>query len=760
MKYVSPHSFLLEISPERSFLENWGQFKAIKKLYIPVSLGTECAADPNNTLEVLEFIDIASASFTTDMRVGLVYTDPGLSTSNSLLAEIDTVLALKRFFKNKSIQGLTFNPPMQNDHKKLAFTAYRSILPRVIGYLSVTSNAKTPTTLAKHSETYRKQNRVYEALHASALAREEGAKLDSCFFVELDALFSLGMLSEAQQLMQWYPGNDSRIELFKIRLRSLSGHAVESMTRLVPLLSQEANAALCWLEQGRALLMQNKAKDAVAAFDKSLQYEESCDALLGKGIALRAMHYGQLNKQGLLSALKEFEAVINYNGTYKPEALHHAGTIHSALQQWDEAVECYSHTLELGPSPVSKQNLALALHALGDIEAATEAYEYLAVFYPTYAQNIEKYFEADEILFTPAGSEDSSDTFVTQKRLAAKDLEALAQDARARLKTRRITMKNDLLDFRRVDDYVNYHAPAGVFLDSSHLFRLSEREYKSAIFDIAIHLGQLLVDEKLAQWQIEADFTPMQVGLIIAGEQTQMPISMFANVARRVQAGGSDNAMVSLDALVNLLPGYHHIAMHYSNPFMALPADEERLEEFETRAQRAKALLEQFDFRLDGSLNDVRELEFAIASIWSETGGLSELEQSGSMSYELVDDIGFYLGSLFENLAGGEWYDHNDLNGISLQSMIIKNIHPILEIRKRLEIGPDVSEMTSLLVFEPPLVCAYLCAQMQENVIDSREQLLQLIAENLPSILDDDPSGKSINRMADMITAFAAKVSQ
>lgn len=759
MKYVSPHSFLLEISPERSFIENWGQFKAIKKLYIPVSLGTECAADPNNTLEVLEFIDIASASFTSDMRVGLVYTDPGLSTSSSLLAEVDAVLALKRFFKNKAIQGLTFNPPMQNDHKKLAFTAYRAILPRVIGYLSVTSNAKTPATLAKHSEAYRKQNRVYEALHAAALAREEGAKLDSCFFVELDALFSLGMLNEAQQLIQWYPGNDPRIEFFKIRLRSLSGHAIESMAHLNQLLAQDTYPALAWLEQGRALLMQNKAKDAVSAFEKSLAHEASCDALLGKGIALRAMHYGQLNKQGLLSALKDFEAVIAYDGTYKPEALHHAGTIYSALQQWDEAVRCYRETLTLGPSPVSKQNLALALHALGDYEAATEAYEYLAIFYPTYAQNIEKYFEADEILFTPS-SESSTESFITQKRLTAGDMEALAQDARLRLKQRRITMKNDLLDFRRFDDYVNYHAPAGVFLESSMLFRLSEREYKSAIFDVAVHLGQLLVDEKLAQWQIEVDFTPMQVGLIIASDQTQMPISMFANVARRVQAGGSDNAMVSLDALVNLLPGYHNLAMQYSNPFMALPADEELLEEFDMRGQRAKMLLQQFGFSLNGSLNDIRELEFAIASIWAESGGLSELEQGGSISYELVDDIGFYLGSLFETLAGGEWYDHNDLNGISLQSMIIKNIHPILEIRKRFEIGPDVNELTSLLVFEPPLVCAYLCAQMQENVIDSREQLLQLIAENLPSILDDDPSGKSINRMADMITAFASKISQ
>ncbi len=747
MAGVSP---LVSASSDKSFLQNYGVLNEIPNLFIPVGWEGELAADPNDLQEVLDFLDHACVNLTPEMKVSLVYTDPCFAGPNATLAKIPTDVALERIFHNKQVQGVTFDGMV--GEATPAHTVYSFVLPMIVGMLrtdEVDCDAMRHASKAREALT---ADRIYQCFFHAAQARECGAAKDYFYFLEMECLMTLCLHQQSQQYYRWWDGEGMKKErgLYTARSHSLSGDTAGAFKLLKPYFTSGKVPALAWLERGRALCISQRYDEAVIAFDKCLSMEpNNCDALLGKGISIRALHYHSGDVDGLKQALECFKLVEEHGDYHVPEALHHAGTIYIATQNWVEGEKTFRKTLKLRGSDVSRRNLALTLHAQGRVDEGRVYYEYLMQYCPEQAEGLGKYYQA----------ETGGHTYVVEVGNTASPEERLTAyiaEAREKLKTLNMVWHGDVCDWRRFDDYIDYYAPAGgSFLKGSALHGIQGVDLQEWLLDIALHLAAIVVENGYADWVIPDDLNMADVEIEFKEGMGVGKHNVFNNAWRRLEVGAMADNMTNLEMLISMTPEYSSCVKSYRNPYPSLPASPGRVAEFERRAARACKEMQKRGFTLNGDLNDLREIECIVMSLFQDDGALKQMMDNNTLSDDFVFDIAFQLGVVCAEYYGGEWYDHDDLFGISIQCAGYSPIHPIRRLLKRIEYGMNADAFSSLLSLEPALVCADLTNKLREHEINTREELSSMLAEALPSVMDEDPSGKSLDRMVTMITSCA-----
>ncbi|MCB0358979.1 MAG: tetratricopeptide repeat protein, partial [Bdellovibrionales bacterium] len=543
--------------------------------------------------------------------------------------------------------------------------------------------------------------------------------------------------------------DQSLLVLAQARLLTVSGQPEGALRVLKPLMLSNKASAAVWLERGRALLRQGRGQEAVAAFDQALARQGNvADAMLGKGIALRSMHYESGDVEGLAAALECLEAVSQRQGYLAPEALHHQGTIHLALEDWKSAEECFRASLAGSPSPVSRRNLALVLHAQGRRDEGARQYRFLQQFYPADAAGLERYFPANK----------PKQTFVVHcsPLSTAEELDAFAESANDRLKEQGIVFENDVLDWRRFDDFINYYAPAGEFTTSSKLSGLPEGKVRSVLLDCALHLGAAAVRSGGATWVPGEEGDPEGAEIELTAEHVKgMRLGLQSAIVQRVRGGACSDNLTNLDMWASMLPGYRELSAAYHSPYVTFEAEEHRKGSFIARAQWAKKCMASFGFPLDGQLSDLAQMDAAIATIFVEGSPIATAIAEGRLDDRFIEDLGLYFGCMVEHYTGGIWHDHPDIYGVSLKGMLISDIFPVWGIRRRFSAGADAGELASLQSYESPLVCCQLARKLKDHEIETREQLQGMLDAALPSLLRDDPTGASLGRMTDMITALS-----
>lgn len=739
---------LLCASDDKTFLENYGVLRTIPNLYIPVGWRGEITADPANTQAVLDFLDVAGTQLTEELYVSLVYTSRELGGPDAVLAELPTDQVLERIFHNERVGGVTFDGAI--GESRPSHTVYRFVTPMMVGMLRSESVDCDAMTHAGKARECLSRDRIYECLFHAAQARRLGAPKDYFYFLELHALMTLRLNQQCSEYFGWWDGPGMRGErsLYEARALSLSGDTPGALKLLKQHFTSGKVAPMAWLERARALCIAQRYDEAVKAFDRCLESEQqNCDALIGKGIALRAIHYQPGNAEGLAEALNCFEAVEKYGDYHVPEALHHAGTIQLALSNWEAAENLFRKTLSLRGSDVSRRNLALVLHAQGRSEEGRSYYEWLLKCCPEQAAGLEKYFGK------PAGN-----TVVhTVQKLKPEDIAQYVSGVRAKLKAHSMVWHNDALDWRRFDDYVDYYAPAGErFLNGSALHGLEGDALQQELLDISLHLAAIPVENGWADWVIPDDNNLADLQVQFREGCGVGTYNLFHTVLRRVEIGAMADNLSNLDMLISLSPDYNKLSRSYSNPYPSLPASPGRVAEFERRAQRACLEMKRRGFNLTGELDDLRELECIVMSLFQENGALKAMLDNETLTDDFVFDIALHLGVVCQKFSGGVWHDHDDIFGISIQCAGFAPIHPARRLLKRIEYGLNADSFTSLLSLEPSLVCADLANKFREHEISTREELAQVLAARLPNMMDEDPSGASLERMVTMITNFAA----
>lgn len=789
----SPNLIAPKIVPSQkgSFIEMWSELRSVPYLYVPLCMaedigiswhGDGCAiVDQPNFLETL---DSRTWTATDGYRMGIVFTDPQIFIGGAACIEAPTATALERYFHNiNHVSGVSFNTPMRevalrgNPDSPTAseyitpeelegFTVHRFFVPRIIGFLRTGDPFAEKHSHAELAKKALAADKVYQAYAHAALARENGEALDEYYFAEAYSLFYLSLHEELSNYFPWYfeqGGKDPRHEILKACLLSISGRADEAINTLNLLPAKPELRAAIHLEKGRYYNIYQEYQKALSEFDQCLALETgNTDAHLGKGIALRTLHYQDGNREGFEMALSHLRKVADKQGYHAPEALHHSGTIYLALSEYAEGEKCFAETIAMRESPVSRRNMILCQHAQGKLDEAKYHYEWLLNWSPEYAEGLEKYFSEKSFEINPGSHvAPKAKQHSLSPQQAVEACKEAALKATTQLKEWSLPVQGDIMDFRRLDEYLSYHAPGGVFLESCAFANLSEVEVDGILAAISMHLNGVLTRRNLARWLPESDGSAQGSYIIFKGVPAYSdPISMYDTVWKRFSVGATADNLTNLDMLVSLFPDYDHLAALYSSPIKHVELSPKELSQYQAAAKASITKLHELGFNFNGELSDLKELDDAINEIF-EPGAV--LRQDDKIQRVVGEDIrsfgiglGLHLGFVFERFSGQTWMKHMSIQGISLQGEFLNPFYPVQRFWDRAILAQEANQISALESLVSPLVCADLARKFAAHEVNTRAELAELLKEALPSIMEDDPSGQSLDRMVTMIMGDSA----
>jgi tetratricopeptide (TPR) repeat protein len=134
-----------------------------------------------------------------------------------------------------------------------------------------------------------------------------------------------------------------------------------------------------WSNRGNSRVSQNKLKDAIADFNKSIELApDAPDPYLNRGAALEGL--GQWD-----------EAIADYNHVLEldpkdPAAYNNRGNAKTGLGQWEAAIADFKQAADLQPDyAFARANQALATYELGNTDEAIRQMRNLVRKYPQFA---------------------------------------------------------------------------------------------------------------------------------------------------------------------------------------------------------------------------------------------------------------------------------------------------------------------------------------------------------------------------------------
>lgn len=764
-------SFIDTIDESKPFSENWSAIRDLTSLFLPVGWEAERAVEDGDAEGLRDFIDRPGVEAQPGYRVQLVYTDPSRADKNTIVMGDTAFSVLHRTFRANACSGVLFNhrdtPPDAGSAQHQAYTMHSWTIPRLLGLLKTDSpELAWEEHLAKATSAF-ENNDIYSCFYHIAEARESGGAIHRCFLLEFEALLTLGCYQQAESFLDWFRPQCKRREMLEIpraRLLTISGHPKEALTLLKPLLVKSGKDPILWLERGRAFYRENRVSEAITSFEQCLKRDpQNIDAMLGLGIAIRGMHYESSNREGLEEAASWLTKVLENGDYFRAESAHHLGTIHLALEEYEKAEQSFQQALELAPSTVSRRNLALVRHALDRKDEGIQQARYLKTYFPQEAAGLERYYPdlsgGTTYVVTSDGASGSSTLTVSNSQNSAyvssetsgSSSAATSSDAvPTTLKKLGLCFQGDLMDFRRFDDYVNYYAPCGTFLPSSAFAALNMQEFNQRLIECAQHFASVLHRGRHARPGKEG----AQVEFL-EGPSSGSTLDLSASLLRRIDAGSASDNMTSLEFLVLGLAPYSAQRQDYKNPFVTFEMEEERIAALKARARRARDMMESLGLPLSGNSNDLRQMDLAINSFFDEASEIRKAVIEKRFSDSSIEDLGIYLGFLVQKLAGGQWYEHPDVQGLALRGLGIQDIYPVARVTQLFLAGRPSGAIDCLTGLEAPLAMANLCKQVQKHEITTRAQLREALAEAIPSLMLDDPTGAAVNRMTEVVMAMS-----
>lgn len=764
------------------FREVWEELLQVQELfvpYIPISqmphlatLGAERTADDTCLLyscdRLYEIIDRLGWRNPSQQLMGTALTHQRLVPNDMVAISMPTMQLVERFYHSpRKLSGIIWNSGSDKQLGQVPCVTDLVAMARILGMLSSRDPWATASSHPELAAQYVETNNPYAVLHHAVLAREEGASVDSFYFCEMTALITLGLYNQVGQYYQWYAGRGEDYERFEIlsaRIETLNGDSHAALQRLAKLGSASRSLHLIELERGRALFMSNDYDGAIAAYSEALNHSETrITATLGRGIATRAKFYNaQDGERGLIQALNDFQEVCSFNCYAKAESLHHCGTVLFPLNRVGEAIECYEAAIALRYSAVSYRNLFLALHKEGDFEQAKTVYQIISDLSPQATQGLESYLAEPANHRIQQESEDLGSKSLNVSLKSVDECNKNSLEAFHRLKQEDFGFTGDLMDFLRMDDYINYHAPLGRFLSSSTLHSLTTEQQDERLHEIGCHLAGVLVRRKYARWDIQdVRGKSGTVVRFLRSEIFRESICLYSQLSRRISHGAVADNLTLLEMLVSHLSDFEKQAKQYKRTRKSKQLAPEALTELNRRIETTVELLASYGYSLDRSYTDLITLDTILQNELSIEGGSLRLSDKLTSTKPLdavtfVEDIGLLLGSIYLHHTRGSWRSHPEVVGMMVESPILNPLAPVALTNRYFS---DSSGGFSLdKSYRPSLVLAELAHQKKSGSLNSIEEICEALERELPNLRKDDPSGQATKRMAQSVVRLSATV--
>lgn len=691
------------------------------------------------SFDLLSVRAIDDLSVASDNRGGVVLLSESIESDQWRCVAMPSQVALERvFFHLNTPSEVVIDPVTPPSNlceaqdgftlleavKDGSITLSRAELPFFIGGYELGFPKKTPSEESLAS-SYR-ANQLFAVYYGARRLREEEDSRVGWFY-ELLALSFFGLPEEAMALYEAYPHRgaaDPDVQLVNARYRSLLKQHNEARTLFHAISFNPKYGDLAKQELARSLLGTNEF-DRVQDLLQSSEGNEikDPDAMLILGMALRGIGYPSGDEETLREALHRFESVAQAGGFNSPEALFHSGVIFSRLGALAEAEVVFRQSLFQRDRYATREALIRVLATRGDGSGAKRELALLAQVRPAQSEALR--VELCEILENATETSSSlkiDDVLQESKR--GRDAEEHA--ARELLSRWEIPCTGTLKDLSFFDSFINYYAPTGQFSSALRFNFLRGRERGDVARAFALIIGGVLCRSSVAVWG--TGDTSEDLILELMSGSARIPIERF--VADRISLGASADAQSSLVSLIEAEEDYKSERAYKS----VLPAREEvsleRKERLCADAEWIYEVLKANGHAIELNLDSLSTLDKFFDLFFEPGGEIKEGELPDIDPLLLLDGIGIHVARVIDTCISPVWYDHPDLQGISLEVQAIGTLYPIAKVHIRAFFGNAAELGTQLSSLALGLATAALHQKVLDGQISGQEASIRYLRES------------------------------
>ncbi len=603
----------------------------------------------------------------------------------------------------------------------------REEIAETIGALGNSPTKKTDY-LSCAREAYR-NNSLFETFTNARRVRRDNGDLEA-WFLELMAMSFLGISERAVELYEHYPardGADPQPLLLAARFRLLLKQFNEACTILHTLTFKPEVASIAFAELARAFVMTKEFGRAVDAASASIDKDpQSLDGRLIRGLALRGLSYDNGDEEGLKAALEDFEFVATravFNGA---EALFHAGTIFARLGDLVSAERSLRQSLFQRDRFASRDALIRVACAASAVSVAREETELLERLLPHLAKPLRELIDAHSGDGSSELTEEGPKGLDLSMALWSEDEKIVARAAQQALKEWSLSLSNSFADCARIDEFLNYFAPAGIFSERLEYGYLNDIGVNTVARVLAAHLADVLTREGRAVWQVDKN---KRISLSVPSSGGTIPLESF--VLDRILLGASADNFSSLESLgAELLPRESaSTRVVLSDRWEA--ARPEELAFFESEAVWAREKLGVLGAVLLNNLADFSEMDRCINIVFEPGGELSPHGTTvlGDERDRFIAALGLLVGVMINELLPSTWSRHPNLEGISISTLELGRIFPVARAQRRAHLGSAADFSAQLGAFAFGVAAATVSHEIGKgDLVDAAKIKARLIS--------------------------------
>ena len=627
-------------------------------------------------------------------------------------------------------QGLEFSVPSDFEAE---VCISRDEVPLLLGELASQTHAKQELLFG--AEKALVSGSFFECFYLAHEARTKNPNNPKAWFYELFAFSFFGDADEALTLYEEYPERGSAepmAQLLAGRYRLLLNQLNEARTILHTVSFHESLGALACCEMARSYLREKYFTRAIDSAAAAISKDPALtDAYLLRGMAQRGIAYEPGEPQGLNDAYKDFEVVAKRGGYAAGEALYHAGTVCVRLGALQQAEQLLSQSLFQRDRISPRDALIRVLHAL---EREQEALDELALFErlsPAHAQQLREQIDGAPKRRSAQGSTRSDTVIQEFSALWGGSHSEMVRAARDLLAVWGIPVRGTASDCALLDELINRFAPDGDFPTQGEFSVLSHAGHDVVARACALHVGAVLVDQKVGTWGAK---TERGLSLVSSRDQIQIPLENF--VKERILIGASGDNFSSLESLsVELRHGVGQAESYHAQDWWSA-ADEAQVSQYHESAAWARDLLVRGGFSPTGTLADLEALDTWIDAAFEPGGGLTEEAHQiiGPEISRCIEGLGFLVGETIARHLSCKWYEHEKSDGISLFSSELGRVFPVARVHRRVFLASAADFSTKLSSLGWSVAVASVTEKIRSGELVGHDAVRSALIERLPSI--------------------------
>jgi tetratricopeptide (TPR) repeat protein len=611
----------------------------------------------------------------------------------------------------------------------------REELPGLIGAVTLRSGReKAERNLLRRAASALQAGDYFGCFHLAHQVREANPGASEAWFYELFALSFFGSADRALGLYEQYPergGATPLAQLLAARYRLLLKQFNEARTILHTLSFNTDLGALASSELARTFLVEKLYPRALDAANAALQKDPNlCEGYLLRGIALRGTSYEAGEVEGLRDAYADFERVAKRGGYAAAEALYHAGTVCARLGALPEAETAFRQSLFQRDRVSARDALIRVLCAQERRQEAAVELDALERLSPSYGSELRTHL-ARALEAGPSSPQEIGTEVRESAELWSEGVADSVAAARTLLRRWEVPCGGEPSDCIVLDDLINRFAPDGDFSGEGRFSALARAGHDTVARAMALYIGDMLVSRGAAQWGGDHK---KQCTVVSSRLGVEIPIENF--VKERILLGASGDNFSSLESLVVELEVMSPEQCSACSMEWWVPAGAERAQEIQHEVLWTTQVLAGLDVALSETLSDLEAIDLWIESAF-EPGGTADSEAlkiAHNQRDRFVAGLGLLVGQRIVSVAGGQWYDHEKPEGLSVWNPDLGRVFPVARLQRRVYLASAADYSSKLGSLAWSVAVAAVTGRVRSGTLQGDEDVRSALIAILPSI--------------------------